>query len=87
MLLCVLYHDDPLPNRVIINRKELYDFYYTAITLTILLMQFHPHPPHTASASNQMDGSEEESGGESGAEVVVIKPLTVVSQVPEVSEW
>ena len=44
----------------------------------------HTHT-HTASASNQTDGSEEESGGESGAEVVVIKPLTVVSQVPEVS--
>ncbi len=32
--LFVLYHDDPLPIPVIINRKELYDFYYTAITLT-----------------------------------------------------
>ncbi len=33
--MCVLYHDDPLPipcNNI--NRKELYDFYYTAITLT-----------------------------------------------------
>ncbi len=32
----VLYHDDDsLPDRVIINRKELYDFYYTGITLDI----------------------------------------------------
>ncbi len=34
---CVLYHDDPyLPcnNNNNINRKELYDFYYMAITLT-----------------------------------------------------
>ncbi len=31
-MLCVLYHDDPVPI-VYINRKELYDFYYTAITL------------------------------------------------------
>ncbi len=32
-----LYHDDPLYlpcNNKNINRKELYDFYYTAITLT-----------------------------------------------------
>ncbi len=35
--ICVLYHDDPfyLPcNNKNINRKERYDFYYTAITLT-----------------------------------------------------
>ncbi len=30
--ICVLYHEDPLPTNI--NRKELYDFYYTAITLT-----------------------------------------------------
>ncbi len=34
--ICVLYHDDPVPpcNNKNINRKELYDFYYMAITLT-----------------------------------------------------
>ncbi len=32
MLLCVLYHDDPLPT--VLLRKELYYFYYTPITLT-----------------------------------------------------
>ncbi len=37
--ICVLYHEDPttpyLPcNNNNMNQKELYDFYYTAITLT-----------------------------------------------------
>ncbi len=35
-IICVLYHDDPLPTvyNNNINRKELYDFYYTLVTLT-----------------------------------------------------
>ncbi len=38
----MLYHDDPLPT-VYINRKELYDFYYTAITLTTGYKYWYSH--------------------------------------------
>ncbi len=42
LMLCVLYHNDPLPtvypylqcNQNNITRKELYDYYYTLVTLT-----------------------------------------------------
>ncbi len=52
--ICVLYHDDPLPTvyNNNINRKELYDFYYTPITLTTGPIGLHgrrtrPKPIHS----------------------------------------